>query len=109
MRFIQTLTYWIFSKTNIGKKLEGYKTEIGFVIWVLSWLVVLLAKAALVFPQVQALPGLVETLIAVENAARDYAANLGLGVMAVGVGHAAVAENVEAKKLDIPVAETTLK
>lgn len=46
------LIYWLFSKTSIGKLIDGHKRIIGFSVFVFGLLIQGLAEAAKVFPDV---------------------------------------------------------
>lgn len=89
------LLYWLFSKTSIGKLLDGNKRLIGFFLWLLGFLVQGLAIAGDFFPDMPILgqfrSGLQHFLDQIAPILKDT----GLSVMAVGVASKAAKEKVE--------------
>ena len=80
---------WVFSKTKLGKLVDGNKRIIGFFVWLLGYLIQGLAIAAQFFPQTTAIGELAEALKTLDEAVSDLLKSLGLAGMAVGVYHAA--------------------
>ena len=83
---------WLFSKTKLGKWVDGHKTIIGFSLVVLATLVDLSAKATGYFPGIPALADVAQVLQTLSGSLTELLTSVGLGTMVVGVGHKAIKE-----------------
>jgi len=90
------LINWLFSKTKIGKLVDGHKTELGFALWLLGYVIEGLSYAVTIFPAVGFLVEAKVALVALNAQVAEFIKQLGLSVMVVGVGHKAIKENVPA-------------
>jgi hypothetical protein len=93
MKTITGLVNWLLSKTKIGQYFNGHKTEIGFCLWLLGYLIDGLAYAASVFPEVPGLGVAAASLNVLRAQLSEVLKQFGLGVMVVGVGHKAIKAN----------------
>ena len=86
---MSALINWLFSKTKLGKLVDGYKTELSFAIWLFTYLVEGLVIAATM------LPGLAEYALLAQAAlkqALEIVRQLSEYGILVGVGHKAIKE-----------------
>lgn len=81
---------WMFSKTKLFKWLDGHKTQVGFLVWVLGWLINLLAAASGFFPDLPALMELHIVLLQLQEGLAELLKQVGLDILIVGVGHKAI-------------------
>lgn len=88
------ILHWLLGRLPIMKQLNGYKTEIGFVMWLLSFVLLGLTEASAFFPEMQGLVDAHEALSNLYLSMGQTLEKIGLGVMAVGVGHKAVKEKI---------------
>lgn len=77
--------YWLFSKTSLGKLVDGNKRLIGFSVWLLGYAAVGLAGATGYFPETAWLATFHDTLVQFSDSYSELLQKLGLSVMAVGV------------------------
>lgn len=88
---------YIFSKTPLGKLVDGNKTIIGFAVLVLRYLIAILSVAASLFPQFPVLVVIHTSLAAFDAAMGPYLEDFGISVMAIGVAHKAVKEKEDSE------------
>lgn len=84
---INKIVMFIFSKTQVGKMLDGKKTIIGAVLVVLAAALEALKQLAPMFPQAPFLAEASSSLQALLGAVQPYLAELGVGFVAVGAVH----------------------
>lgn len=83
----QKVVNWVLSKTPIFKQVNGYKTEIGFALFVLGVLADVFGRAAEVFPQYAILGTTAQQLGTLAQQLGYALQQVGIGVTVVGVGH----------------------
>ncbi len=86
---------WLLSKLPIIKQLNGYKTELGFALFVLGWLLQGVDAAISYFPGISILPILAENIGRFAGALSSLFTSLGIPIMVIGVGHKAIKENLD--------------
>ena len=98
MRTVLTLINWLFGELPLLKWLNGKKTYIGFILWVLSFVAEGLVFAAGFFPEA----GLLEfhaQLLSFLKMLEDTLQKLGIDMIILGVGHKATKEAEEHQKI----------
>lgn len=90
---MKKLLHWLFSKTKLFAWVDGNKRILGFTMWLLGYIIQGLAHASgHYFPGMEALSDLTRLLTELDTALSELLKTLGLTVMVVGVGHAAIKE-----------------
>lgn len=90
---ITKILRYFYSKTKLGKLLDGNTRLVGFALWLIGYVAQGLGQAALYFPE---LPYLLEAkiaLIALGEGLGEMLQLVGASVLTVGVANAAVKEN----------------
>lgn len=91
------LIMWIFSKTAFGRATSGYKTELGYLLLVLSTIAKLLEAGAAIFPNVPVLATIAIALNAFNETIGKVIFGAGVVTMTTGVAHDKVKREVGAK------------
>lgn len=81
---------YLFSSTKLGKLVDGHKTQLGFLLWLLGAVIEILAQAASTFPAVAGLGELARVLQVLHTQVSEAFQTVGLNVMIIGVGHKAL-------------------
>jgi hypothetical protein len=81
---------YIFSKTALGRMVDGKKTIIGAVLIIMSAALQALEKIAPMFPQYPVIKDASEGLSGVFKAIEPMLENLGLGFLTAGIAHKSV-------------------
>lgn len=90
------LVNWLLSQTRLGKLVDGHKTELGFLFWLLGYLIEGLSYAISVFPNTSLLVEAKSALMTLNAQVAEFFKSFGLSVMVLGVGHKALKENAKA-------------
>lgn len=86
---MKTIFNWLFSKTAAGKLIDGYKTQISFLIWLATYVVEGIVKAAAFFPGLESIAASAEGFLAQLMEQIRKLAEIGI---VIGVGHKAIKE-----------------
>lgn len=98
MRIALTLINFVFGKLPILKWLDGKKTYLGFVFWLLSFAAEGLLLAAKFFPEA-GLTVFSGHILEFLKMAEETLYKLGIDVMMLGVGHKAAKEMEQVQKV----------
>lgn len=95
MKTFLKIVNWIFGEIPILSFLNGKKTEIGFALWLLSYVIEGLAIAGTMLPDVPVLMQIRDSLYQFHMAVTETLRQLGLGTLLVGAGHKVAKEKGE--------------
>ncbi len=79
------LVYWVFSKTSVGKLVDGNKTYIGFSLWLLGFLAQGLSEASQFFPDVAAFVTIKAALVGFSAQFSELLKSVGVAGVIVGM------------------------